>query len=364
MGLALALATVPRSVTGRDPDAGPTPATTSAPSMIDRILAPSPASSRWRFARPVGWSRVLKTSTWNQPPADSQTEDVVQWRRHHSRLFVHRPNPPRLWSSDHSSVENLSTTVVPGKRANLAQREKPQQIADELRTLIVSGELADGESLGREPELVERFGVSRPSLREALRILETERLIRVVRGLHGGVVVQSPDHRMTARTAALILQARNVSLADVFEARSMLEPLAAKAVASSRKRKSAASELRHLIEEERAALEDPEAFGPANARFHERLVALAGNQTLTILTEMLNEIVVRAVTAVSRGGDIVGSLATRRQGIRSQERLVELIENGKESEVETHWRSHMTVVSKVMLGQDAATVIDLFDHES
>jgi GntR family transcriptional repressor for pyruvate dehydrogenase complex len=261
-------------------------------------------------------------------------------------------------------VENLSTTVVPGKRDNLAQREKPQQIADELRTLIVSGELADGESLGREPELVERFGVSRPSLREALRILETERLIRVVRGLHGGVVVQSPDHRMTARTAALILQARNVSLADVFEARSMLEPLAAKAVASSRKRKSAASELRRLIDEERAALEDPEAFGPANARFHERLVALAGNQTLTILTEMLNEIVVRAVTAVSRGGDIVGSLATRRQGIRSQERLVELIEAGKESEVETHWRSHMTVVSKVMLGQDAATVIDLFDHES
>ena len=79
-----------------------------------------------------------------------------------------------------------------GKKGNLVQREKPQQIADELRGLIVSGELADGASLGREPDLVERFGVSRPSLREALRILETEGLIRVVRGLHGGVVVQSP----------------------------------------------------------------------------------------------------------------------------------------------------------------------------
>jgi hypothetical protein len=76
---------------------------------------------------------------------------------------------------------------------------------------------------------------------------------------------------MTARTAALVLQARNVSLADVFEARSMLEPLAAKAVASSRKRKSAA--------------------------------------------------------------------------------------------VEEHWRSHMTVVSRVMLGQDAETVIDLLHHQ-
>ena len=52
-----------------------------------------------------------------------------------------------------------------------AQREKPQQIADEIRRLIIDGELVEGELLGHEPELIERFGVSRPSLREALRIL-------------------------------------------------------------------------------------------------------------------------------------------------------------------------------------------------
>ena len=50
-------------------------------------------------------------------------------------------------------------------------REKPEIIAGELRAMIVSGEVAEGDSLGREPDLVEQFGVSRPSLREALRIL-------------------------------------------------------------------------------------------------------------------------------------------------------------------------------------------------
>jgi DNA-binding FadR family transcriptional regulator len=253
--------------------------------------------------------------------------------------------------------------VAANKKGGHVPREKPQQIADELRALIVSGKLADGESLGREPDLVERFGVSRPSLREALRILETEGLIRVVRGLHGGVVAQSPDRRMTARTAALVLQARNVPLSDVFDARSMLEPLAAKIVASSRKRKSAATELRLLIEEERAAIESPEDFGQANARFHERLVALADNQTLSIMMEMLNEIVVRAVTAVSRGNDSVGPMATRRRGLRSQEHLVELIETGQAAEAEEYWLSHMSIVSRVMLGQDAKTVVDLLHHQ-
>lgn len=242
-------------------------------------------------------------------------------------------------------------------------REKPQLIADELRALIVSGELSEGDSLGHEPELVERFGVSRPSLREALRILEAEGFITVVRGVHGGVIVHEPDERMTARTAAMVLQARNVSLADVFDARAQIEPLAARAIATSRRRKAAVTELRSLVEHEEAAIEDPDAFGVANAAFHERLVALGGSQTLTIVAEMLNEIVVRAVAAVSRSGDSVGSLTVRRRGIHSQHHLLNLLDAGDGSAAEAHWRDHMAVVGRVMLGQDAATVVDLLDHD-
>ena len=78
---------------------------------------------------------------------------------------------------------------------------------------------------------------------------------------------------------------------------------------------------------------------------------------------MLNEIVVRAVTAVSRADDdALGSLAVRRRGMRSQERLLDLIEAGKGAAAEEHWRSHMQVVGRVMLGQGASTVVDLLDH--
>ena len=147
--------------------------------------------------------------------------------------------------------------MVDGKSDRARLREKPQQIADELRSLIVSGQLSEGDSLGHEPDLVERFGVSRPSLREALRILETEGLISVVRGVLGGVVVHEPDQRMTARTAALVLQARNVSLADVYDARSLIEPAAARVVASSRSRRAAAIELRATDRRARAGHRGP-----------------------------------------------------------------------------------------------------------
>jgi DNA-binding GntR family transcriptional regulator len=68
------------------------------------------------------------------------------------------------------------------------------------------------------------------------------------------------------------------------------------------------------------------------------------------------------VTAVSQSADVAGSVATRRRGIRSQERLLELLDAGDGVGAEEHWRSHMQVVGRVMLGQEAATVIDLLDH--
>jgi DNA-binding FadR family transcriptional regulator len=255
-----------------------------------------------------------------------------------------------------------TTKKLSARKVELNSREKPQQIADEVRRLIILGQLDEGDSLGHEPELIERFGVSRPSLREALRILEAEGLISVVRGVQGGVVVHRPDHRLTARTAALVLQSRNVPLADVYEARSIIEPAAARIVAAGRSRRTAAKKLRSLIKEQESAIEDPEAFGLANARFHEELVALAGNQTLTIVAEMLNEVVARAVTLVSQTDANGSSSATRRRGVRSQERLATLIESGDDEGAEAHWRTHMGVVGKVLLGQRAQTVIDLLDH--
>jgi GntR family transcriptional regulator, transcriptional repressor for pyruvate dehydrogenase complex len=173
------------------------------------------------------------------------------------------------------------------------------------------------------------------------------------------VIVHEPDQRMTARTASLVLRARNVSLADVFEARARLEPLAVKAIASKRGRRAAVLELRALVDKQEELIEDAQTFGVANAEFHGRLMTLGGNQTLEIVAEMLDEIVVRANTAVSQSDDGAGSLSTRRRGLRSHRRLLELIEAGDAAGAEEHWRAHMAVVGRLMLGRSASTVVEL-----
>lgn len=250
--------------------------------------------------------------------------------------------------------------MTAGRAQVVATVEKPEQIAADLRSQIVNGELADGAALGREPDLVARFGVSRPSLREALRILETEGLIEVVRGVRGGIFVRSPDARMTARTAAMLLRARNVSLADVFEARYLLEPPAARAVASrTRGRRAAIDQLGSLIAREQDVINDHEAFGLANHAFHETLVALAGNQTLSIMAGTLDNVLASALIAVSRADKDLTSKATRQRDLRSQQRLVDLLAAGDADGAEKHWRAHMEYLSRNMARAASTTLVDL-----
>jgi hypothetical protein len=117
-----------------------------------------------------------------------------------------------------------------------------------------------------------------------------------------------------------------------------------------------------LIRAEEEAIDDPEVFGLANARFHGELVAMTGIQTLTVLYELLNEVVTRAVTAVSQfeGGN--GSTAARHRGVRSPRRLAELVELADAEAAEPRWHLPVSVVGRVLLGQQVETVVDLMDH--
>ena len=81
-------------------------------------------------------------------------------------------------------------------------RVRPQKMADmvagRIRQMIARGELTDGEWLATEPELMEQFGVSRPTLREAFRLLESDSLVTIRRGPPGGARVTVPGPEAAA----------------------------------------------------------------------------------------------------------------------------------------------------------------------
>ena len=96
-------------------------------------------------------------------------------------------------------------------------------IATHLRRQIVRGDLTPGETLPPEHQLMEQYGVSRPTLREAFRILEAETLINVRRGVRGGARVLAPDASVAARTIGVLLQMQGTTIDDVYEARMISE---------------------------------------------------------------------------------------------------------------------------------------------
>lgn len=241
-------------------------------------------------------------------------------------------------------------------------------IADELRSRIVRGVLKKGDALPTEVELVKQFGVSRPTLREAFRILESESLIVVRRGSRGGVLVSSPEISVAARDFGLLLQMSGTTLADVYEARKVLEPaavemLAARATpADVNDLRTAAGALAVLVNDgvEQA---DFNEWSAAAFRFHDLILERSGNTTLALFGAVLREVITRHMArAVTTSTDAAEIEKQFKQTIRVFTKLTNLIEAGEAAQARTFWNAHMDRAGRKMLWGDLAreTVIDLF----
>jgi DNA-binding FadR family transcriptional regulator len=239
----------------------------------------------------------------------------------------------------------------------------PEMLASRVREQILAGELKDGDKLPAEAILIDRFGVSRPTVREAYRILESENLLTINRGARGGAVVHVPDSRLVSRYLLMVLQAENATIAEIYQARSAFEPALARLVAEQCKPEAIAA-LRACIEIVRTSVGDSDAFSRAVTDFHRTMVAASGNRPLLHLFDALYNIILQHQAAVvSRSHrDAAKSKVMKdaARGIRSYETLVTHIENGAAAEAETHWHSHMETAGRVWIeGYEQTTLLEL-----
>lgn len=176
-----------------------------------------------------------------------------------------------------------------------------QLLADELRADITSGRLQPGERLPPEPELCVRSGVSRSTVREALRLLASQHLIVTTRGVTGGSFVAHPDAEQLSEALStgltLLSNSASIGFTDLLELRRALE-IPAAALAAERRTEEHLAELR-------AALFDPEhddldTMLTMHADFHSAVAKATGNP--------LYELVTRPLYHVTYGEEVMESL--------------------------------------------------------
>ena len=153
-----------------------------------------------------------------------------------------------------------------------------------IRDLIASGELAPGDRLPPEAELATLLGVSRNSLREAVRALIQANVLDVRRG-DGTYVTSLEPHRLLSGLSFVMDLMRDRSVLELFEVRRLLEP-AATGLAACRVAEDSIKELRDLVAAMRRTTMAEDLIG-LDVEFHRSVVSASGNETLVSLLEAL-----------------------------------------------------------------------------
>ena len=171
------------------------------------------------------------------------------------------------------------------------QRRRPQKTSERVATEIVHDIVADGLRTGDrmplEAAMVEQYHISRASLREALRLLEVQGLIRLKPGPGGGPVVGTVDPAYLARTAALYFRLGAAVYADLLGTQALLEPLCAELACAHPDREAALEPFLTVSEEPL----DEAAYRQVTVAFHRTVYELAVNPVLTLLTRAVTHIV-------------------------------------------------------------------------
>ena len=223
-------------------------------------------------------------------------------------------------------------------------RSTPEAISDALRERIMIGEFKDGDALPNQAELSAVFLASKPSVRDALRILEVEGLIRVRRGRFGGALVNAPRIDTAARTIERILRSRKVGLEDIANALVNLEPICAAMCAGRSDRDTQVVPiLREALRQSELMIGDPIAFAKSARHFHELVVMCSGNETIAVLVGAVEAIwsAYGSDQGVTMREAPVRDTDVRRRSLDDHRHLVDLIESGEEEAASREARHHL-----------------------
>ena len=226
-------------------------------------------------------------------------------------------------------------------------RGASEQVAIQIQHYIQEESLQPGDFLGREEDLAASFGVSRPTLREALKLLASGNLIRASKGPGGGIfVAHTADEgmgRSLSDAIGMMLETGSVTLEELLEARLLLEvPLAGQAAYQSDELGLKA--LREAVAGGAAAAEadDPDALAAMDAEFHRAIAAASGNRMLQALTDWIFEVVQPSLNRAVEGAVVQSAI------VEQHESLLGAIEKGDAARAERAMKDHLLYLRDVL----------------
>lgn len=236
-------------------------------------------------------------------------------------------------------------------RTRIPQQRIAETVAAELRNRILTA--AADYHLPTQDQLVNEFGVSYPSVREAIRILETEGLVTVRRGSIGGAEVHRPDEAAAAYHLGLALQRSRVTLADLAAGLQMLEPMcAAECARRSDRRRAVVPVLTANVEATAAHMGDGVAFTQTAREFHDLVVALTPNATVRSVVSSLVALWSAQEQAWAEALTTRGEYPSNNEArhvVRTHQRIVDAIAAGDADEAARLARVHLAATQALLL---------------
>jgi len=185
------------------------------------------------------------------------------------------------------------------------------QIIEQIRNAILSGRFKPGDKVASEKELMSEFGVSKATLREALRVLEGMGLVEIRKGIAGGVFIAEVDMKTTISGIINFLHFKTVSIKDITMIRYLLEPPLAQ-IAASRIQPEDIVKLETMITENPVV---PDTIVSREIGFHRYLARMTENPILILVMDFIDNILNDVKFQLDLGAEFYHKVAKAHQAI-------------------------------------------------
>ncbi len=254
---------------------------------------------------------------------------------------------PRPATTTLSLPATLGAPPVVREFPTLKRTSVSLEAAEAIKALIVSGELGSGDALPPERNLAAMLGISRPSVREALRVLTAMNVVEPRHG--GGTYVTSLDPTLLAQPINFLLQVQPRTFLHLFEVGQVLEVSAAR-LAAPKMTDEVAEKLQMLADQAIGALRQPNRFSELDFELHTKIVEATGNPIYLSLYQSISDLLLESRRRTAR------IPAVRRQAQEDHLAIVGALRQRDPEAAAGAMKDHLEGMRQVlddMLGQEA-----------